>query len=54
MIPAPVAGVVAVDLAAVARASIGPGVAWAYGGADLDANLVAFAPGRGDRRACQR
>ncbi len=47
MIPAPAAGVVAVDLATVARASTGPGVAWAYGGADLNANLVAFDPGEG-------
>lgn len=47
MTPAPATGVVAVDLAAVARASVRPGVAWAYGGADLNANLVTFDPGEG-------
>lgn len=47
MSPTPSAQVVAVDLLAVARASAEPGVAWAYGGADLNANLVAFAPGEG-------
>jgi quercetin dioxygenase-like cupin family protein len=47
MSPTPPARVVTVDLLAVARASADPGVAWAYGGADLNANLVAFDPGDG-------
>ena len=47
MSPPPSAKVVTVDLLAVARASTDPGVVWAYGGADLNANLVAFTPGEG-------
>ena len=36
-----------VDLTILAGAGVGPGPVWAYGGEDLNANLVVFAAGDG-------